>query len=122
MPRRFGPERLHDILDAAADIQELIDGRTGDDYRADRLLRRAVERCLEVISEASRTIPETMKARYPGLPWRGIADFGNVLRHAYDHVDDSRVWAVAAHELPALVAAVETMLREIEDRHPPGQA
>ena len=118
MPRRFTPERLDHILQAIADIRTLTRGRTAADYLADRFLRLAVERCLEIVSEASRFIPEAQKAEHPTLPWRGIADFGNLLRHGYDSVDPRRVWAIVEHELAALEAAVETMRRELR---PPGE-
>ncbi len=36
----------------------------------------AVTRCLEIISEASRRLPEDMKARYPGIEWKRIAGAG----------------------------------------------
>lgn len=68
---------------------------------------------------ARRSTPEELKARHPALPWRGIADFGNVLRHGYEAVDRRRVWAIVAHDLALLIAAVEAMLGEIE---PPGQS
>lgn len=118
MARRFTPERLRHILEPAADAATLTQGKTVDDDLRDRFLRLAVERCLEIVSEASRFIPEDLKARHPALPWRGIADFGNVLRHGYEAVDHRRVWAIVAHDLALPTAAVEAMLREIE---PPGR-
>jgi uncharacterized protein with HEPN domain len=42
-----------------------------------------VERLVEIISEASRHIPEVLKHRYPAVSWRSIADIGNILRHDY---------------------------------------
>jgi uncharacterized protein with HEPN domain len=43
-----------------------------------------------------------------------VSDLGNVLRHAYDQVVDQRIWDVVTNQLPALRAAVEAMLREVE--------
>jgi uncharacterized protein with HEPN domain len=40
-----------------------------------------VTRCLEIISEASRRLPESLKARHPEIPWKQIAGAGNVYRH-----------------------------------------
>jgi len=48
--------------------------------------RDIIERCIEVISEASRRLPEAWKARHPHIRWRNVADIGNVLRHEYDGV------------------------------------
>ena len=38
----------------------------------------AVTRCLEIISEASRRLPDEMKARYPSIAWKDMAGAGNV--------------------------------------------
>jgi uncharacterized protein with HEPN domain len=119
MARRFGPERLRHILEAISDIETLTRGKTVDDYLADRFLRLTVERCLEIVSEASRLVPDELKAQHPTLPWRGIADFGNILRHGYEAIDHRRVWAIIEHDLAPLGAAVAAMLREID---PPGAA
>ena len=45
------------------------------------------------------------KARYPSVPWKQIADPGNVCRHSYHRVTLDIVWLTVHHELPVLVAA-----------------
>ncbi len=75
--------RLEDILDAIVAIAEDTAGKTFDDYAAERMLRDAVARNVERISEASRHIPNDLKARHPEIPWRKVAGIGNILRHAY---------------------------------------
>ena len=107
--------RLHHIQEAVADIESGTTGMSYDRFVAERMLRLAVERCLEIISEASRHIPAALKASHPGIYWRGVADFGNVLRHGYDQVVVRRVWEIVRDDLPPLKAAVEAMLRELED-------
>jgi len=54
------------------------------------MLRLAVERLLETISEALRHIPVDMKAKEPKINWRRLADLGNWLRHAYHRTDPGR--------------------------------
>jgi uncharacterized protein with HEPN domain len=77
-------------------------------------LRLATQRGIEIVSEASRHIPDHLKPRYPGIPWRDIAGIGNLLRHGYDTLDHAVIWGVVEAHLPSLKAAVEAMLREIE--------
>jgi uncharacterized protein with HEPN domain len=102
------------MLDAIAWIERLVDGRSCDDYLRDRPLRDAVERNLERVPEASRHLPDEMLAKWPQIPWRQVADVGNVLRHACDAVDDEQVWEIVARDLPPLRAAVEGMMAELE--------
>jgi predicted nucleotidyltransferase len=40
----------------------------------------AVTRCPEIISEASRRLPQDMKDRHPHIPWVEMAAVGNVYR------------------------------------------
>lgn len=47
-----------------------------DQFLADRRTVYAVRRCLEIISEASRRLPDELKARHPDIRWRGMADAG----------------------------------------------
>lgn len=75
----------------------------------------AVTRALEIISEASRRLPDDLKARYPALDWQAIAAAGNVYRHEYENIDDSLVWHTAKHSLGPLDAAVRAELERLAD-------
>ena len=76
--------RLSDILDDIDAVTEMIEGMDLAGYSRDIKLRRAVERCVEIISEASRHIPTHLKNDYPDQPWEEIASIGNLLRHHYE--------------------------------------
>jgi len=75
-----------------------------------------VERCIEIVSEASRRLPPDLKDRHPAIPWQKIAGIGNVLRHDYDVVNDATIWHTATIDLLPLKAAVATLLRGFEAR------
>lgn len=74
----------------------------------------AIERCLEILSEASRDVPPEAKAHHPEIPWRGVTDFDNVLRHDDPSVKDRRVWKIVINELTPLKAAVESLLCDVD--------
>lgn len=117
MARPTMADRLRHILGAIADVQAYTEGKSIDDYLADDMRRHAVERCLEIISEASRYVPREAKARHAEVPWRGVADFGNVLRHDYPNVKHRRVWDIATEDLASLKAAVESILHDLERKN-----
>jgi uncharacterized protein with HEPN domain len=73
----------------------------------------AVTRCLEIISEASRRLPDDLKARHPSIAWRQMAGAGNVYRHDYEDVAAQYVWDTVQRALPPLRAVVE---RELASR------
>ena len=106
MARPTLADRARHILDSIASIESYTAGETFDDFLADHMRRHPTERCLEIISEAPRHIPREVKARHPKIAWRGVADFGNVLRHDYPNVKDRRVWEIVTHDLDPLKAAV----------------
>jgi uncharacterized protein with HEPN domain len=107
------PKLLDDIRDAAAFIRQVTDGKPLDAYRADRILRQAVERNFEILGEAvsrlARTDPETA-ARIGDHPQ--IIAFRNVLIHGYDLIDHAQVWGVITQDLPRLEEQVMRLLSE----------
>lgn len=92
--------RVLDILECIADIEETVQGLDFDAYGKRRMTRRTVERCIEIISEASRHIPAEIQLRYPTIPWQNIRGVGNVLRHDYQHVADPVMWRTATNAVP----------------------
>jgi uncharacterized protein with HEPN domain len=94
--------RLRDIVDSIGYIRSDLENVTLQTFAADRRKRWQVERGLEIISEASRHLPDEMKARHPHIPWRKIAGIGNVLRHEYTRVAADTLWRVAQDDLMAL--------------------
>jgi uncharacterized protein with HEPN domain len=88
-----------------------------DAYRQSWIARRATERALEIISEASQHLPDAMKSKASDVPWREIAAIGNVLRHEYHRVDDEIVYTIATRQLDDLERAARLMVDDL-DREP----
>ncbi len=107
-------ERLEHILEAISRIESFMKGKRRGRFLSDPLLVDAVERNIERISEASRHIPEEMKARFPGIAWKDIAGIGNVLRHDYPYVSPREIWDTFENDLPQLKVVVSKMIGEIE--------
>ncbi len=114
MAERSPRHRLFDILNSIHHIESIVAGLDQATFTSDLLRYRAVERELEIISEASRVLSDADKARFPDIPWRRIADIGNVLRHQYDDVAPALVWAVVANGLGPLQQAARTLYAEVK--------
>jgi uncharacterized protein with HEPN domain len=69
-------DRLVHILAAVDTIQTALANKAVDEFTKDILLRLAVERSFEIISEASRRIPDSVKAQQPAIDWLRMADLG----------------------------------------------
>jgi len=105
---------LADILAELDGIAAAAAGKTFEDFRREWLLRRGVERGIEIISEASRRIPAHLRDTRPEIPWKEVMGIGNVLRHEYQRTDDEVTWRVVTDRLPELRAAVEAIRAGLE--------
>jgi uncharacterized protein with HEPN domain len=110
MPFKPADTALRDILhhiDLAAKFSAGFDQTA---FRQDIKTVYAVTRCLEIISEASRRLPDDVKARHPDIGWKQMAGAGNVYRHDYEDVAAEFVWETVERALPPLRAAIEVEL------------
>ena len=103
-------DRLVHILDAILSIEALLDGKTQGDIARSRHLRMILERELEVISEASRRIPDDIKTTEKGIDWDAMATLGNLLRHAYHRTDLGILFSIVEDDLPPLKTFVERVI------------
>ncbi len=106
--------RLDDILGAINDVEAILRGIDYEAYVRNTLHRRAVERCVEIVSEASRHIPEHLTSRRPEIPWHNVRGIGNRLRHEYGEVSDELMWRVATISLPELKPAITALIAHLE--------
>ena len=106
-----GRRALLDMLQNATLAQDFVQGLTFETFAADPRTLYAVTRCLEIISEASRRIGAATVKRHPHVPWRQMADAGNVYRHRYDNVSARLVWRTVHDRLPEVVAVCRAELR-----------
>jgi uncharacterized protein with HEPN domain len=99
-----------DITANAERAVPFVAGFTLETVEADERTHFAAVRCVEIVLEASRRSSAETKARYPAVPWRQIADAGNVDRHSYHRVTLDIVWLTIHHELPVRAAACRAEL------------
>jgi uncharacterized protein with HEPN domain len=69
MSRRDPSIAINQILEHAREVVEICQGKTRADLDSDRLLNLALTRLIEIIGEAANRVPESIRAKYPELPW-----------------------------------------------------
>jgi uncharacterized protein with HEPN domain len=106
--------RLEDIAEAVRGIRRTLDGVDLREFSDSWMMQRAVERGLEIISEAGRALPERSKQAHPSVPWAQIAGIGNILRHEYHRVEPTIIWNITETHLATLEDAVVSLLAEEE--------
>ena len=109
------------MLEAIEDIKSLLSGKTAASLEGKRdiVTRAALERFLEILSEASRHLPDDWKHEFgPTLDWKGVANIGNVLRHEYDRLSNAKLWEIYENDLDPLQLALERMIAVHRDIAP----
>ena len=106
MPSKNPAQRLADIIDNVDAIKEFIAELDFQAFRAYRKTVYAVVRALEIISEASRRLPDELLHRQPEIDW-AVAAAGKVYRHEYEPVDEALIWHTVQHGLGDLRSAAE---------------
>ena len=90
-----------------------------DAFEGDWRKRWLVERGIEIISEASRHLPDDLKARHPQIPWPKVAGIGNILRHGYERIAPDVLWRLARDDLPPLERTCRNELAMTRAREEP---
>lgn len=102
---------LYDIITSINSIYEYLgEDRNFTEYSKNKLLRRAVERELEIIGEASNRILK-IDSKFPIDNARKIVDLRNWVIHGYDKVDDVLIWGILTNHLPKLREQVEKLMK-----------
>jgi uncharacterized protein with HEPN domain len=117
MIKRTALPRLQDILSEIDAVESIVADLEFGDYRGSVVARRAVERCVEIVSEASRHIPAELTDDYPEIPWSEIRAVGNLLRHKYEVVNDLVIWRVATRSLPELRPVIVAMIEKVRNQN-----
>lgn len=101
---------LQDILDSINSINDFIGSpRLFDQYEKNKLLRRAVEREIEIIGEAVNRLNKQKPDLIISNAKQIIAT-RNRVAHAYDAVNNSLIWGIVINHLPNLKSEVEELL------------
>ena len=113
MPSDREKDWLEDILEAIQLIEKFVKGMEFTDFQDDPKTRYAVVHALLIISEASRRLSDAVKKRHPDIPWRNVANSGNIYRHEYHNINDRMIWKTLTDRLPPLKRAIKKELESI---------
>ena len=104
--------RLTDMIEYATKAVDMLGDRTPDQLESDDIRLLAVTRAVQIVGEAARKVPPSVRARAPTIAWRLSVGMRNTLVHDYGDVDVGLLVATVRNDFPPLIAALERLLGE----------
>ena len=96
------------------DIERFVADMSYEQFIKDKKTLNAVVRSIEVIGEASKRLPLSLKAKNSELPWREITGMRDKLIHAYFGMDTETIWKTVKENIPQLKQTIKKMAKDQE--------
>lgn len=82
-----------------------------DDFTKNDLIKDGVIRNLEIVGEAVKNIPQTIKTKHPKVEWKKIAGLRDILIHEYFGINLEIVWDIVKNKIPQLKKDIKDILK-----------
>lgn len=105
---------LEDIIMAMGDVMKFVENVEYDDFVNEKRDSYAVIRAIEIIGEAVKKIPNSIRKKYSEIPWKEMAGMRDKLIHEYFGVNLKKVWNTVKKDIPNLKPLFEKILKDLK--------
>jgi uncharacterized protein with HEPN domain len=109
----YGIRDKLDILDSIYAIEIFVNGMTKNEFIRDLKTIYATRKAIEIIGEAAKKIPISIRDKYQDIPWREIAGMRDVLVHDYFNVDLNVLWKTVQEDIPELKSMFVKIIEDL---------
>ena len=93
---------LKDIKESLDKIEIYAKNVSEEQFKEDVKLQDAIIRRLEIIGEAVKNIPKSVRDINESIPWTELSNFKNLLIHSYFEISLNRIWRIVVKRVPYL--------------------
>lgn len=104
---------IKDILQNMRDAEQFIQGMSYQQFVEDKKTFNAVVRAIEVIGEAAKNVPQTIRNQYPAIPWKEMAGMWDKVTHFYFGIDREAIWIAVKERIPSLMPTMEQIQNDL---------
>jgi uncharacterized protein with HEPN domain len=113
-PEEKDPAYLWDMLQAAKEVESMLEGYDLSAFLADRVMVRAIERSVEILGDSARRVSSTYRKDHTEIPWREIIGQRNILAHEYGQIDHELLYKTATEDIPDLIPILHNLLPPLD--------
>lgn len=103
---------LDDMLNSIKLIEQYIGDSDFKSFKSNRMIVDAVIRNFEIIGEAAKNIPNSIKENYPEVPWNKMYNLRNRISHEYFWIDYEMIWEIVKNNLPKNKSDLERIIEK----------
>ncbi len=105
---------IKDILDNMARAVLFVNGMTYREFSKDIKTAYAVARCLEIIGEAVKHVPQGIRKEHPSIPWKEMSGMRDKVIHFYFGLNFKTVWNTVQKDIPELKPLIEKVKEDMD--------
>lgn len=105
---------IKDVLENIKHAETFTEDVTYEEFIKDKKTSYAVVRCIEIMGEAVKNIPDDVREKYPDIPWKKMAGIRDKISHFCFGIDMKKVWLAVKRDIPQIKPSIKKILKDIK--------